>query len=167
MEYALTEVVDADGRPLPAGAVGTLVGTTLHNLAMPLIRYVTNDMTSIRGGRCSCGRSLDLMDDVTTKAEDVLTLGDGRLISPSVLTHPFKPLESIEGSQIVQTAPNAITVRLVPGPQLTTALVETLVHDLQERLGPEVRIDVAMVERVEVSANGKFKWVISHVPLEI
>ena len=42
------------------------------------------------------------MEDITTKAEDTLTLKDGRLISPSVLTHPFKPLTSIEASQIVQ-----------------------------------------------------------------
>ncbi len=68
---------------------------------MPLIRYVTNDMTALPAGPCACGRALELMDDVTTKAEDVLTLKDGRLISPSVLTHPFKPLDCIEGSQIV------------------------------------------------------------------
>ena len=115
MEYGIAEVVDADGQPLPRGAVGKLVGTTLHNLAMPLIRYVTNDMTALRNGPCGCGRGLEIMDDVTTKAEDVLTLKDGRLISPSVLTHPFKPLDCIEGSQIVQTAPDAVTVRIVAG----------------------------------------------------
>jgi phenylacetate-CoA ligase len=167
MEYGLAEVIDQDGNPAPRGTVGRLVGTTLHNMAMPLIRYVTNDTTAILEQACGCGRGLELMADVTTKAEDVLTLADGRLVSPSVLTHPFKPLDSIEGSQIVQTAPDAVTVRIVPGAAYNQALTAHLVTELQARLGGDVRIDVKMVERLETSANGKFKWVISHVPLGI
>jgi phenylacetate-CoA ligase len=167
MEYGFAEVIDEDANPLPRGAVGKLLGTTLHNMAMPLIRYVTNDRTALRNETCACGRGLELMDDVTTKAEDVLTLKDGRLVSPSVLTHPFKPLDCIEGSQIVQTALDAVTVRIVPGPTYSQSLTAHLVRELHARLGEDVRIDVQMVDRLETSANGKFKWVISHVPLGI
>jgi phenylacetate-CoA ligase len=167
MEYGCAEIVDAAGHPAPRGTVGKLVGTSLHNLAMPLIRYVTNDMTALTPRACSCGRGLELMDDVTTKAEDVLTLKDGRLISPSVLTHPFKPLDCIEGSQIIQTAPDAVTVRIVPGAAYNDSLTAHLVHELTARLGADVRIEVEMVDRLETSANGKFKWVISKVPLGI
>ena len=167
MEYGVAEVVDPDGRPVAPGTVGRLVGTTLHNSAMPLIRYVTNDMTAVRAGSCACGRGLELMDDVTTKAEDVLTLKDGRLISPSVLTHPFKPLDCIEGSQIVQTAPDRVTVRIVAGSGYTSGHTDHLRAELKARLGEDMEIDVQMVDRLEMSANGKFKWVISRVPLGI
>lgn len=167
MEYGLAEVVDRDGHPSPDGTVGRLVGTTLHNSAMPLIRYVTNDMTALRGAQCSCGRGLELMDDVTTKAEDMLTLNDGRLISPSVLTHPFKPLDCIEGSQIVQTAPDHVLVRIVAGAGYTNDHTEHLRHELKARLGDDVHVDVQRVDQLEVSPNGKFKWVISRVPLGI
>lgn len=165
MEYGIAEVTDDAGAPLPRGTVGRLVGTSLHNLAMPLLRYVTNDHTGLRKGSCSCGRHLELMEDVTTKAEDVLTLGDGRLISPSVLTHPFKPLDCIEGSQIVQTEPTAVTVRLIPRATYTEAHSTQLVRELRARLGDDVRIDVQFVDQLETSKNGKFKWVISKVPL--
>ncbi len=167
MEYGLAEVVDPDGLPVSRGTPGRLVGTTLHNRAMPLIRYVTNDMTSQLDHQCSCGRGLELMDDVTTKAEDVLTLKDGRLISPSVLTHPFKPLDCIEGSQIVQRAPDHIVIRIVAGHDYRPSLGDHLVHEFKARLGDDVRIDVDLVQRLEVSRNGKFKWVISEVPLGI
>jgi phenylacetate-CoA ligase len=167
MEYGAAEVVDARGTPVAPGSVGRLVGTTLHNRAMPLIRYSTNDMTALRTSRCSCGRGLDMMDDVTTKAEDILTLKDGRLISSSVLTHPFKPLDSIEGSQIVQTAPDHVTVRIVPSPNYDHALSSHLKTELGKRLGSDVKIDIQVVDALETSANGKFKWVISKVPLGI
>ena len=167
MEYGIAEVVDKDGYPVPPGSIGKLVGTGLHNGAMPLIRYVTNDMTSMREQPCSCGRGLNIMDDVTTKAEDVLTLKDGRLISPSVLTHPFKPLDCIEGSQIVQTACDSVIVRLIPGPAYTDEHTRHLITELRARLGEDVQVDVQMVNRLEPAANGKFKWVTSHVPLGI
>ena len=167
MEYGLAEVVDDEGNPVPRGTNGRLVGTTLHNQAMPLLRYVTNDTTELLERTCGCGRQLELMADVTTKAEDVLTLKDGRLISPSVLTHPFKPLESIEGSQIVQKAPDYVIIRIVAGPHYDTALNDHLVREFKSRLGDDVRIEVAMVKELEHSRNGKFKWVISEVPLGI
>lgn len=167
MEYGIAEIVGPDGAVMPKGSTGRLVGTSLHNTAMPLLRYVTSDNTALRSTTCSCGRGLQLMEDVTTKAEDLLTLKDGRLISPSVLTHPFKPLDCIEGSQIVQTAPDQVTVRIIPGPAYTAAHTSHLVSELQSRLGADVTIDVRMVDALETKANGKFKWVISHVPLGI
>jgi phenylacetate-CoA ligase len=167
MEYGLAEVVDDKGLPVRRGATGRLVGTPLHNRAMPLLRYVTNDMTAFVERTCSCGRHLELMDDVATKAEDVLTLKDGRLISPSVLTHPFKPLESIEGSQIIQKAPDHVIIRIVAGPHYDTALSDHLVREFKSRLGDDVRIDVTLVKELEHAKNGKFKWVISEVPLGI
>ncbi len=167
MEYGIAEVVDDDGRPCPPGVEGRLVGTSLHNRAMPLLRYVTNDRTALMAAPCPCGRAHDRMADVTTKAEDMLTLPDGRLISPSVLTHPFKPLDSIEGSQIIQTAPDHVVVRIVPGPTYDDALTAHLVTELQARLGADVRIVIEKVDRLEPAKSGKFKWVISKVPLGI
>ncbi len=167
MEYGLAEVIGTDDQPVPDGTTGRLVGTSLHNLGMPLIRYVTNDMSALKAAPCGCGRGLQLMEAVTTKAEDMVTLKDGRLISPSVLTHPFKPLDCIEGSQIVQTALDALIVRIVPGAAYTAAHTAHLVAALQERLGADVRIDVQMVDRLEPSPNGKFKWVVSQIPLGI
>lgn len=167
MEYGITEVVDSGGMPMAPGSTGRLVGTSLHNLGMPLIRYVTNDISAVLLTPCACGRQLEVMQGVATKAEDVLTLRDGRLISPSVLTHPFKPLDCIDGSQIVQTDPDTVTVRLIPRPTYTDAHTRHLVTALAERLGQDVRIDVQFVSELETSANGKFKWVISKVPLGV
>lgn len=167
MEYGITEIVDGDGNPVPDGTPGRLVGTTLHNLGMPLIRYVTNDMTAIRPTDCPCGRGLRLMDDVTTKAEDTLTLKDGRLIPPSVLTHPFKPLNSIEESQIIQKDYGRIVVKIVRRQDYTDRDTQHLVRELKSRVGEDTRIEIEFVEGLPRTAAGKFRWVISEVPLGI
>jgi len=166
-EYGITEIVDEDGVPVPEGRHGVMVATSLHNRAMPMIRYRTNDSTAIRGGTCACGRALARMDAVATKAEDILTLPDGRVLSPSALTHPFKPLNSIQESQIVQTARERIVVRVVPRSDFTDAHRRSLIEGLQERIGAGTTIEVELVDRLERSRAGKFKWVVSHVDLGI
>lgn len=166
-EFGISEILDGDGKAVSAGMLGKLVATTLHNRAMPLIRYVTNDMTALRAGRCSCGRALPLIDDVATKAEDLLTLRDGRLISPSVLTHPFKPLTSIAASQVVQEDLDTVVVKVVPTAQFSAQDEQQLIAGLTERLGANVTVRVERVTELERTRSGKFKWVISKVRLGI
>ena len=167
MEYGISEILDRNNEPLPKGQSGWLVGTSLHNFGMPLIRYVTNDMTALREQNCSCGRELELMEDVTTKAEDTLTLRDGRMISPSVLTHPFKPLNSVEASQIIQKEHDRIIIKVVPRQDYSQADTAHLIREMKARLGDDVRVEIQMVDQLERSSSGKFRWVISEVPLGI
>jgi phenylacetate-CoA ligase len=103
------------------------------------------------------------MQDVTTKDEDLLRLRDGRLMSPSALTHPFKPLDAIEASQMVQTALDRLVVRVIPRPEYSAADTEHLVRELKARLGQDMQVDIEFVESLPRTASGKFKWVISQV----
>jgi len=162
-EYGITEVLDSDYQPVAVGQTGYLVATSLHNLAMPLIRYRTNDMSAIKSTSCSCGRCLPLMEDITTKAEDLLTLRDGRLISPSVLTHPFKPLTSIVESQVIQEDLDHVCIKLVVGSSFSEADEQSLIHGFRERLGEDVDVRIEKVDSLERTRSGKFKWVISRV----
>lgn len=164
-EYGLTEILGEGNEPAPIGAEGVMVGTSLHNIGMPLIRYRTTDRTALKTHDCSCGRTLPLMQDVTTKAEDLLRLRDGRLIPPSVLTHPFKPLDSIEASQLVQTELDRLLIRLIPRAEYSEKDAHHLVRELKARLGADMRIDIELVDSLPRTARGKFKWVISEVDL--
>ncbi|MEW8027522.1 MAG: hypothetical protein AB2792_11105 [Candidatus Thiodiazotropha sp.] len=167
MEYGITEICDSNGNSIERGATGTVVATSLHNYAMPLIRYKTNDMSAIKEQKCACGRAHYLLNEVTTKAEDTLVLKDGRLISPSVLTHPFKPLTSILESQIIQTDLTNITIKLRIDSDFTDYDKSALIHGLSERLGSDTTITIQIVDELERTPTGKFKWVISNIDMNI
>jgi phenylacetate-CoA ligase len=162
-DFGYTEVVDEAGQPVPTGGWGYLVGTSLHNTAMPMIRYRTNDVSRILEERCSCGRRFRVLDPITTKAEDVIMTPDGRLISPSILTHPFKPFDKLVKSQIIQHAPNQVQVKLVAGEGFSEAQQAELIAGLRARLGPEVQIEISVVDDIPNEKSGKFRWVISRV----
>jgi phenylacetate-CoA ligase len=165
-EYGHVEVVDEEGRPVEDGEPGYLVGTSLHNTAMPMIRYRTRDVSAVVREPCACGRTLLRIHDVTTKAEDIVVTPDGRMISPSILTHPFKPFDEIVKSQIVQDRPDRIRVKILPSEAFGEEEERELTAGLRERLGPEMGIEVERVDELPPEPSGKFRWVISRVDHE-
>lgn len=164
-EYGITEVVDESNSHLADGASGTIVGTSLCNFAMPFIRYKTSDISSIRKASCSCGRSMPIIEPITTKAEDIVVRPDGRMISPSVLTHPFKPMHNIEKSQIIQEDENNIRIKIVKRSGYTDADTNMLLNSFCERVGDDIKITVEFVSDIPRTASGKYRWIISKVPL--
>lgn len=140
------------------------VATGLTNRAMPLIRYKVEDATELIDAPCGCGLTSRRLSPVTTKAEDVLVAPDGRLVSPSILTHAFKPLVGLLRSQVVQEAIDRVEVYLETGTGWDPAQEASIVASLGERMGTGVRIGVHRVESLGQTAAGKFRWVVCKVP---
>ncbi len=67
----IAEIVDAAGKPLPAGEWGELVITTIGMEAMPLIRYRTGDTTRILPGPCPCGSEVKRLDRVERQSDGI------------------------------------------------------------------------------------------------
>ncbi len=164
-EYGAMEVVDDEGHPVPEGGTGRLVLTGFANDAMPLIRYAIGDVAGFADGSCPCGRTLPLISRIATKAEDIVVTPDGRFLSPSVLTHPFKPMNNIEASQIVQERIDALRIRVVRRPGYSDADTRLLLDAFKERVGEEMEIQVEFVDAIPLGPRGKFRWVVSRVPL--
>lgn len=163
VDYGLTEIVDTNNMPANHGCHGSLVATGLWNYAMPLIRYKTSDVSAISDVTCECGRSFPLMDDITTKAEDIIVLKDGRLIPPSIMTHPFKTLTSVSMSQIVQEDHDHVKVYLKKTDSFTNDEYTELYKGMRERLGNDVKIEIIFAPELGKNISGKFRWVISKV----
>jgi phenylacetate-CoA ligase len=160
--FTYVEVVDESGAPVPDGEEGELVGTCLTNYAMPLIRYRTGDRSRILREHCECGRELRTIAPVETKMEDCVVGRDGRIISPSSLTHPFKPIRplAIEESQIVQVRDGEVEIRIVPGPEYSQDTSDQLVAGFHQRLGDSLEVHVHLVDVIERTPAGKLRWVI-------
>lgn len=164
-EFAVTEIVDSEGEALPRSRPGYICGTSLTNYAMPFLRYRTSDVSMLEQAPCPCGRTLPLLHGVTTKDEDIVTTPEGKFISSSILTHPFKPLRTIRESQVIQESLDLLVIKLVCLPEYSEADSEQLIASLRERVGPTMRIQVEKVFEIPRGPNGKFRWVISRVPL--
>lgn len=72
-DYFYPEVVDpVDGLPLPDGEQGELLFTSLTKEALPVIRYRTRDLTTLRAGTAL--PAFRRMDKVTGRSDDMIIL---------------------------------------------------------------------------------------------
>jgi phenylacetate-CoA ligase len=86
-DHFLVEVVDPDdGGPVPAGAEGELVFTTLMKEALPLIRYRTGDIGRLRTDPCACGRTSVRLLGLRGRHDDMLIVR-GVNVHPSNIEH--------------------------------------------------------------------------------
>ncbi|MDP2621521.1 MAG: phenylacetate--CoA ligase [Hyphomicrobiales bacterium] len=74
-DHFLFEIVDPETmQPLPMGASGELVITTLTKEALPMIRYRTRDITQLTDEPCACGRTHTRIMRVTGRTDDMLII---------------------------------------------------------------------------------------------
>ena len=166
MEGTFVEVIPAR-RNSSANDYGELIGTSLVNYTMPLIRYRTGDMSAFIETDCICGRKLSRIKPVETKMEDIITTPDGRYVSASNLTFPFKPLSSIYEAQIVQDDLHNIRIRIVRSEDYGEQDTAELLDGLQTVLGDRLKIHIEFTDAIERTKTGKFRFVVSKIPFSV
>lgn len=95
-DHFLAEIVDPITlEPLALGEQGELVFTSLQRRAMPMIRYRTKDITRLRRGKCSCGRTFAKMDKIYGRSDDMLIIS-GVNVFPSQIESLLLDLDEVE-----------------------------------------------------------------------
>jgi phenylacetate-CoA ligase len=98
-DFFVYEIVDPDtGELLHEGETGELVVTPLYPATIPLIRYRTGDLTSLRRG-CACGRSHVILDGIGGRLSDALAMkSKDRMVLPSSVENAVHGNPHLTGS---------------------------------------------------------------------
>ena len=161
-ENLIVEILDADGKPCAPGETGEVVLTTLHNFAMPLIRYRLGDYAEF-GDPCPCGRGLPVLRRIHGRQRNMLRLPDGRQLWPSFPSSLWLDVAPLERFQVIQRGLRDIEVNYVMSRNLTPDEETRLAAALTARLGFAFTIDWQRREHLEPTRSGKFE--IEHCPV--
>jgi phenylacetate-CoA ligase len=100
-DHAFPEIIDpVTEEVLSLGTMGELVFTSLQRRAMPVIRYRTRDITTLRREKCDCGRTLVKMDKVYGRSDDMLIIS-GVNVFPSQIESLLLDVEGIEPQYVI------------------------------------------------------------------
>tara|TARA_B100002052_G_scaffold289513_1_gene307032 strand:- start:520 stop:1923 length:1404 start_codon:yes stop_codon:yes gene_type:complete len=109
-EFGIIEVLDEEGKPVPDGTVGRLVGTSLTNFSQPFIRYDLDDLGAISETRCKCGRPHRILQRISGRHSDLIVTPDDRTLSTVQMQHWWKhqavkewDLDHFDWIQLIQT----------------------------------------------------------------
>lgn len=154
-DHFYPEIIDTPTmKPLPYGEKGELVLTTLTREGMPVIRFRTRDITTLRQGRCKCGRTHVKMDRITGRSDDMLKVR-GVIVFPSQIERALLKIEGLEPHyQIIITRPHQLDeleVQVETSPALFSdevKHVEEIKKRIENHIHAEIglRVNVALVE---------------------
>ncbi|MHA1339491.1 MAG: phenylacetate--CoA ligase family protein [Promethearchaeota archaeon] len=93
-DYFYPEIVDPKtGEVLGEGETGELVLTSLWKEAVPIFRYRTGDITSLRKSDCPCGRTGYIIERIKGRKDDMHVI-KGVNIYPSMIEHEIFKLSN-------------------------------------------------------------------------
>ncbi|HET7806400.1 MAG TPA: phenylacetate--CoA ligase [Pseudolabrys sp.] len=151
-DHFLFETIDPDTlEPLPTGAIGELVITTLTKEALPMIRYRTRDITRLSNELCECGRTHVRIMRVTGRNDDMLIIRgvnvypsqiEAVLVGFPGLAPHYQLVLSREGALDAMT----VDVELAPGVALSDVerahKAEAVVHHIKSLIGVTCKVAI-------------------------
>lgn len=145
-----------------------IIGTSFHNMAMPLIRYRTGDFARIV--RSSSGVELEFPWDAALefagRGQEFLVSSTGRRISLTAFNMHDRVFDDLYAVQFYQDRLGVAEFRYVPGPGFDPGRTEEIRRRIEEKLGADdFKVTLRAVTETEKTERGKLKWLVSKLDL--
>lgn len=142
--YGIIEVLDEQGHPVTDG-IGRVVSTDLWNLAHPFIRYDTQDLVEVQGGR---------IQRIMGRQCEAIIQAQGTIYTIHNFSHFFiYEVPGVEAYQIVKRKSSGITFRLVVNGQYTSDTEQYIIDFWNQQL--HIPVSVELVDEIPLMNNNK------------
>ena len=155
-EMVRVEILDAGNAPCAPGETGRVVVTSLHNYAMPLIRYEIGDDAEV-GSPCGCGRGLPVIAKLLGRTQDYLKLRSGQLVRANTHHTAIAKIPAVVEFQLIQRALGRLEILLVARRPLDDGELDRLTAALARQGDETFAVDVTYCQAIERPESGKFR----------
>ncbi|PAV27032.1 hypothetical protein CF392_02530 [Tamilnaduibacter salinus] len=136
-----------------------VLGTTLTNRAMPLLRYDLGD-TAVVANNYEQGYTPSLVKCFSGRKDDYIITPSGRKIGRTGEIFGYFP--EVKEAQIIQTSASKVHLAIVP--ELKSEINnEAIIELCKKKLSSEFTYEIETVPKIPRSKNGKFKSVINEI----
>jgi phenylacetate-CoA ligase len=154
--YAEFSEPDADG-------LSEVIGTSFHNLVMPLIRYRSGDLVRPYDAARDGPREFlwTTAQSVEGRKQEFLVTSTGRRISLTAFNMHDTSFDGLYALQFFQDRPGFAEFRYVAGPHFDSARLPRIEASIKRKLGDDFDVVTKQVTDVEKAPSGKSKWLVS------
>jgi len=147
------EIVDPNTlEPVPEGAIGELVLTSLNREAMPLVRYRTKDLTRFVPGDCPCGRAHRRLDRIQGRSDDMFII-KGVNIFPIQVEQVLMNIPEVGNNYVIilerENNIDSITIRVEVNDKIFVEDMRQL-QRIQKKIAHELRGELLITPLIEL-----------------
>jgi phenylacetate-CoA ligase len=157
MEYAITEVLDSTGNP---SVLGRHITTDLWNLAMPFIRYDTQDIIERSDIKGDSGIHLSSFSEIKGRNSDILVTPSGKYLIVHSFTIFFEYFSEIVQFQVIQSRLDHIGILIVVNDRFNKKTEAAIAEGLYDLIGQDVEIEIITVTEIPLLSSGKRKFIV-------
>lgn len=165
-DASIVETIDSEGRPMPEGEPGEIVVTDLYSREVPFIRYATGDVGALTSRKCACGRALPLLEKIEGRTTDFIVAPDGAILHALSVIYIVREIDGVEQFRIRQKTIDSFHVQLVRNDRFRPESENRIKEGLRARLKAPVGVTVEYLDILPPEKSGKFRHVISEVPMD-
>ena len=142
-----------------------VIGTSFHNLVMPLIRYGTGDFVRLADAQ----RDGELefpwpaAAAIEGREQEFLVSKSGRRISLTAFNMHDTIFDGLYAVQFFQEAPGLAEFRYVAGSGFDSSRLANIEAGIRRKLGDDFRIELKAVAETEKTSRGKHRWLVSRL----
>lgn len=140
--------------PTGEGSQLSVVGTNLHNLAMPLIRYETGDLAELTEKPCSCSRTFQTIKNISGRKDTCIKTPENYKIPTVNFYTMFEGMLKIKKWQIIQREINTIEV-IVHSDEAPESFLPELEAALRQRIPTSMHINIKINKQFVRVNEGK------------
>lgn len=152
-----------DGEPARPGEFGDIVGTTVNNRAMPLVRYRVGDRGRLSDEPCRCGLHYPILEDLQGRLTDTLLTTDGTMVHGSALGEAFDSYVDNPGVRALRQVlfqqfdhrTWKVLAETSDGSEQLAAVISEIVSGI---FGKDCRVDIEFVPYIPRELSGKFRY---------
>lgn len=140
-----------------------VIGTSFHNLAMPLIRYRTGDYVRLADPRTDGELEFPwpAVSAVDGREQEFLVSASGRRISLTAFNMHDAIFDDLYAVQFYQEERGQTEFRFVPGPNFSRTRLPQIEAGIRRKLGDDFGVRLREVAETEKTSRGKHRWIVS------
>ena len=140
-----------------------VIGTTFHNMAMPLVRYRTGDFVRLANPEARREYAWPAVEEIAGRRQEFLVTGSGRRISLTAFNMHDAIFDGLYAVQFFQSEQGVAEFRYIPSPEFHSSRLPQIEDGIRRKLGDDFRLVLRKVGEVEKTSRGKHTWLISRL----
>jgi len=149
--------------PPDAEGLREVIGTSFHNMAMPLIRYHTGDFVRLAETGTPLEFPWPAAVEIAGRSQEFLVSKSGRRISLTMFNMHDAIFDDLYAVQFYQEQLGQVEFRYLPSPRFHRSRLAPIEMGIQRKLGDDFQITLREVHDMEKTARGKHCWVVSRL----